>query len=311
MQSTMQYKVFILVLLILQTGCKNTSNKYINSHDEDEFGDEFIAQYDSAISNLYNIAETNKFTAITIADSLIKKYEIEDTVIYDKGTVKNLHYFKGEMYYLTNDFTNALKEFSYDTIWEGNAICRASVYVKLNKPKEAYKSLLSVGKGFYLHDYVWGNYYEVIKDKDAALKIYEKIKIDKSIKHYAYYKLSVERIEALTKSTPSFLNEIYLPTGNPKFEIAESDNENRYKISKIISELPEVKDCKKCGSTWIYESPQENDKDYYWIKVGDGILENQVTQYNFFVYVKSFEIKYYDEKNNKVISLKEWRRYKR
>jgi hypothetical protein len=300
----MRYPILISLLLSTIVGCKNSYNE----HDEDEWGNEFCAQFDSAISNLYKTAEINKLASLKLADSLIKKYEIEDTVLYDKSSVKQLHYFKGEIYYKTNDYKSALKEFSFDTIWDGNAICRASAYIKLNKPKEAYKELMAVGKGFYLYDYVWGNYFEAVGNKKEAIQIYQEIKQDKSIKHYAYYKLAVERLDELTKNNSILLNEIYLPTENPKFEICDSDNKNRTKIFQIIAAIPEVKKCKKCNSTWIYESPQENDQNYYWIKVGqqDG-LDNMITMFDLYVYVETFDIKYFDKQNKKILSLYDWR----
>lgn len=78
----------------------------------------------------------------------------------------------------------------------------------------------------------------------------------------------------------------------------------------MIFEIPEAKD----KSVWIFESPQENDKDYYWIKVGEGDIglseKKFKTDYNFFIYPKNFEIKYYNQKENKLISIEEWRRNK-
>ena len=57
-----------------------------------------------------------------------------------------------------------------------------------------------------------------------------------------------------------------------------------------------------------------NDKDYYWIKVGEGekgtTEKDFKTEFNFFIYPKNFDIKYYAEKENKLMSIEEWRKKK-
>jgi hypothetical protein len=58
------------------------------------------------------------------------------------------------------------------------------------------------------------------------------------------------------------------------------------------------------------EAPKDNGKNYYWVRFYEDNSLIFKTEYNFFIYQKTFEIKYYDKKNNKVLSLSEWRKAK-
>lgn len=76
--------------------------------------------------------------------------------------------------------------------------------------------------------------------------------------------MAVNRLEELQKDNPKLLDEIYFPTGNPSFEICDSDNENRTRIFDLVKNLPESKGW---TGTAILDDPQINDKDYYWVRV--------------------------------------------
>lgn len=75
---------------------------------------------------------------------------------------------------------------------------------------------------------------------------------------------------------------------------------------KLISELPEVTNLVNWNSTEIFKAPKDNDKNYYWIKVSD----DEGEKIFFFVYQKTFEIKYYEKKNETILSLEQWRKQK-
>lgn len=99
---------------------------------------------------------------------------------------------------------------------------------------------------------------------------------------------------------------MYFQTGRPDFEVCDADNKNRTKIMKLISELPEVTNLVNWNSTEIFKAPKDNDKNYYWIKVSD----DEGEKFIFFVYQKTFEIKYYEKKNETILSLEQWRKQK-
>ena len=63
---------------------------------------------------------------------------------------------------------------------------------------------------------------------------------------------------------------------------------------------------KNWAETRIVESPQENDKNYYWVRVK---TEKNKT-FNYYIYQETFEIKFLDTINNKILTLEEWRKQK-
>ncbi|MEI7594877.1 MAG: hypothetical protein WCK02_03955 [Bacteroidota bacterium] len=328
----MKYKYSILIILFVFLSCKNSNKKltdekppakmekadeksHVELHDEMDKVDKEFYKFMRILIILYKQADINPKRVIIKADSLLIINEKEKDPI--KSRIKNsisnsLHYLKAELYYKIGDHKKSIKELeTKNYVGDDIAVALASNYIKLKQFDKAKLFIDSVGKGYYIYDYVLGNYYESIGKRNKALKIYKEIEKDKSIKHYAHYSLAIGRIIELEKSNSILLNEIYFPTGNPNFEICKNDNENRDKIFEIIGELAEVKNSNENASIWIYESPQENDQNYYWIKVGEGEFNKKFkTKFNFFVFINSFEIKYYDENNKKVISLNEWRKIK-
>nr|WP_315149274.1 DUF5301 domain-containing protein [uncultured Flavobacterium sp.] len=208
------------------------------------------------------------------------------------------------MFYKIGDYNKSIIELKSGNHNYGyDEVAYAANYIKLKDFKNAKISIDGIPKWIRNTNYATANYYECIGNKTEALKIYTAIKNDKSIKHYFYYKLAVNRFIELQKSNSKLLNEIYFPTNNPSFEICDSDNENRTKIMELMQNLPENKEW---AGTSILESPQENDKSYYWVRVE--IKENK--ELNYYIYQKTFEIKFFDPKTKKLMTLDEWRKSK-
>lgn len=319
----------LFFILILIFSCNEDASKkkltleeteekqHMEIHKEiDEISKEY-EKFTLKIADLYTESEKNPKLVLSKADSLISIIKEEKDPIKSQiknESIKGLHYLKGEIFYKLKNYNNSIEElYKFDSnsrfIMSDLAAALAANNLKLKNYNRTKAFIDSIGKNYYIYNYCLANYYESIGDKNEALKIYTKIKNNKTIKHYAYYPWSVKRFEELQKDQPILLNEIYFPTKNPNFEIVDSDDENRRKIFKMISEIPETKE----KSIWIFESPQINDKDYYWIKVGEsnGFSDNEFkTELNFFIYPKNFEIKFFEEKNNKLMTLKEWREYK-
>ncbi|GGP01408.1 hypothetical protein GCM10010992_01660 [Cloacibacterium rupense] len=272
---------------------------------------------DSILVSLYSLSEKNPTLAIKKADSVIqnaKKETDKIKLMVRNSLLSSFSYFMAETKYRIGDYKSSLEILEKeDDFSDDNAAALAANYIKLGKPEKAKPLIDSIRN--YLTDYARANYYECVGDKKQAFKIYEKIKNDKSIKHYAYYQLAANRYNELSKPNPKLLNEIYFPTGNPNFDIADSDDVNRSKIFDLFLNMPEVNKC-KCG-VYIVESPQENEKDYYWIKIGNiesdnisdiGNLEKLTTKYDFYIYPKNnFDIKFYNPKTKQTMSLEEWR----
>ena len=314
--NTIKSFYFILILVTLFS-CKNATPIFIENdedhakiHDEMNKISEEISKFDQHLIVLYSLSEKNPQLVITKADSLleINKNEKDQYKSQIKKNVESdLNYLKAELYYKTGNYNQSIKELNKDYQSQSDAAAYAANYAKLKQYDKAKFYIDKIGEGYYIYDYALGNYNEVIGNKEEALAIYKKIKDDKEIKHYAYYPLAVARFDELSKNNPKLLDEIYFPTGNPGFDIADSDNENRDKIFDMIFEMPEAKG----KSVSIFESPQTNDKDYYWIKVGKStgyLPEDLKTEFSFFIYPKDFTIKYYDEKNNKLLTIDEWRK---
>jgi len=282
------------------------------------YGEEKYYKYESDydelenyIIELYNKPREDYSNTIKVIDSLLLIINVEKNEVKKELLsilIDDLHYFKGELYYYNGFYNKSIDEMEYYSGYERD-IAIACNYVKLknlNKAKIILDSLL-IGN---FCDYVKANYFEIIDAKNTALEMYKKsIEEDETRKHFVHYKLSVERIKELEKQNPKLLDEIYFVTGNPSFEVCDSDDENRSKIFDLISNLDEIKNDPECNGTWIYEDPYDNGKDYYWIKVGNGLIStNFKTKYNFIIYKETFEIRFYDTIINKTISLEEWRK---
>lgn len=282
-------------------------------YDLDRAGYE-LQLFDSILLSLYIESETNPQHVILKTDSILNSMLTENDTIHfgvKSNKIGFIHYLRGEIFYKIGQYKKSINEFKHETGLY-NEIPLACNYVKLKDFGKARLYIDSVKNSYYLFDFIDGNYYETIGEKKKALEIYNKIRKDKSIKHYVFYGLAVNRITELEKVNCKLLNEIYFPTGRPDFEDSDDDSENRNKIFDTITEIVEVKNCKTCTSTWIYESPQENDKDYYWVKVGNGNLDSSFqTTFDFLVYKENFTLKYYDPKNKKSYDLDVWRKTKK
>jgi tetratricopeptide (TPR) repeat protein len=330
----MNLKPILLIFVLLIFGCQNKKKRSVENghsriHEEMEIVDQEFQEFELKLRELYKQANANKISALQKAEQLIEEIKRNPDVNnlrWNKlGALYNL---RAELFYRLGNYKKSIAEIRKEqensrievNISELGADGHNSLacnYVRLKDYNKAKIHLDSAGKGYYLADYLRGNYQEIKGNRKEAIKTYNDIKKDKSIKHYVYYGLAIERIKELSKNNPKLLDELYYPPSDPDFDIADSDNENRDKIFKDIAALPEVKNCKNCGATWIYEDPQISDKDFYWIKVGNydtknnnkGDLKNFNTVFDFFFYQKNSELKVFDQKNNKVLTLAEWRKH--
>lgn len=316
MNKTVNYLFFILFCFF---SCKNKpviideAQSHAEIHAEmDKISAEYD-KFDKQLRLLYNEGEKNPQQTILKADSLLRVNDAEKDLYKSrikKNVASSLNYLKAELYYKLGNYSQSIKEVEKeDYVSSNNAALFAANYAKLKQFDKAKSYVDKIGQGFYIYDYALATYYETVGNKDEALKIYSEIKSNKEIKHYAYYPWAVARYEELNKDNPKLLDEIYFPTENPSFEIADSDDDNRHKIFDIIFALPEAKN----KSVLIAESPQTNDKDYYLIKVGKSTgfqPEDFKCEFSFLVYPKDFSLKYYDEKNNKLLTIDEWRNSK-
>ena len=102
-----------------------------------------------------------------------------------------------------------------------------------------------------------------------------------------------------------------------KKDTIKEDSDDK-KIYDLILALPEVKEranhieyvTNAAGHlrVEIAERPDETDGKYYWVQAGMINEFRFEPQFNFFVYKKNYEIKYYDTVKDTIISLDEWRK---
>lgn len=311
---------FYLFLIILIVSCSNSQSKTLKKRNVCKSNLREIKaminciEYDSLLVRYYKEKDKNPLGTILKIDSLINAYRIEKespNFIWDCNFESEFYYLKAEILYKLGLYENSLQSLKMSKYrCCKNALAMACNFTKLSMHDSAKAYIDSIGFGYYIYDYALGNYYETIKNKSKALEIYNSIKNDKCCKHYVYYNLAISRIEELEKNNPKLLDEIYFETGNPNFEVCDSDDENRDKVFELLSQIEEVKNDPECNGKWIYEGPYENGKNYYWAKVGKGMVGvNFKTKYDFIIYKETFDIMYYDTIKNDFISLEEWRKH--
>jgi len=308
-------KITFLIFLLL-ISCKNDepnlsfSKEHEKMHHEDEKISEALTNFQNLLNKLYAESEKKPKEVLLKIDSLSKvnavekdkyKSQIKDNIAED------LRMFKAELLYKIGKYDKSIEELKFGTSGhdEIGLVCN---YVKLKKFDKAKRILDSI-PDYTFNTFIYANFYETIGKKNEALKIYRTIQKDKGVNHCVYYKLAVERIKELEKQNPIFLNSVYYETGRPDFEACDSDNENRTTVIELVRELPEVKNkFENNAGIGIMETPNDNGKNYYWVRFYEDNSLVYKTEYNFFIYQKTFEIKYYDKKTKKIMSLEEWRK---
>ncbi len=315
MNKLQRITIFIFIILI---SCKKNepdlafSKEHIKMHQEDEIISKIFKDFHNYLNKLYTESEKNPKKVILKIDSLFKANEIEKDKYKSQIKVNiadDLRYFKAELLYNIGEYESSIKELKSRTFADDNIglVCN---YVKLKKFDKA-KQILDSIPNYDLNTFIYANFYETIGQKKDALKKYRIIQKDKKINNCIYYKLAIDRIKELEKANPILLNNVYFLTGRPDFEMCDSDTENRSKVIELVRELPEVKDkFENNAGIGILEAPNDNGKNYYWVRFYEDNSVIYKTEYNFFIYQKTFEIKYYDKKNKKLLSLDEWRNSK-
>lgn len=298
---------------------ESAHSEWHKKHDEiSKITNKELHRLDSVLIGLYKLNDSQPELVLNKLDSILNKTENETDKIMltvQDHILNTFRYSKAELLYKAGEYEKSIqviKSLDYNT--GENAAGIAANYIKLKDNVKAKNFIDSIGKGYYIYNYVLGNYYESTGLLAKAKEVYRKIKNDKSVKHYIYYNWAVNRLNELQKENPKPLDEIYFPTGLPDFEITIDDNDRREKIFEIFNAMPEVQ--KNHYNVYIFGSPINDDTDYYWVKIGEnkiknlkdlGNFDNFKTKYNFFVYPKDWEIKFYEPKNKSLISLKEWR----
>ena len=324
--TTMRKIFYIITILALIVSCKNSDNNQ-KKHDgniclscdhEEEMQriSEELDKFDSLILNLYNQININPNNIITISDKLVEKIKSEkdpDNLRWNK--LGSLYSLQAETYYklgeykksitsILNNAKNTQENLGGDLYFSDNlSIQLACNYVKLNDFKKAENYLNKASKGYFITDYIFANYYEVLGNKTKALKAYNDILKEDDHDHYFYYIEAQKRFNELSKPNPILLKELFYPSDRPDNEICKTDNERRTKIFDLIRNLPELKN--NIFSVGVYKEPKHTNGKY-WIDVTK--KDNSIIYFS--VDTTNLKIKYLDIKNNQEIRLEDWGKHK-
>jgi tetratricopeptide (TPR) repeat protein len=320
-------RYFYLLILIAFVGCRNTTPKKNTTFERcdvemqmQKAGEE-LHQFEKIIVKYYNQIEHNPDDVIKQTEILVEKVKSEPDSNNVKTNKLNLLFdLRAETFYRNGEYQHSIREIfrTIEVMHEriggqlspGEPYCiqLACNFVKLKDYQKAKIWLDSAGRSWYITDYIHANYYEVIGNKNKALQLYKEIKEDKSKDHYYYYQDALKRIEELNKPNSKLLKELFYPSERTDKDICYTDNERRDKIFNLIYNLPEVKACKTCDGVLIFKEPKETKSSSYWVKVQKKKDSGYVSHFNFYIDTLTFEIKYLDIKNDKVLTLAEWRK---
>ncbi len=328
-QRTLKNTLYILTCFLLLTNCKNPTHKdkaicvSCDVEEEMQRASDELDRFDKLIVDFYVHIESNPNKVINETQLLIKKIKAEadpNNVRWNK--LGSLYDLRAETFYKMGEFSKAIEEiynsetnnheklggkFSFGS---SDCIHLACNYIKLLDYNKARQLIDSAGRHWYITDFILANYYEVIGNKEQAIKEYNEILRQDDHDHYFFYKDAQKRANELSKKNSKLLTELFYPSNRPDNEICKNDNERRTKIFDLIYNLPEVKNCKSCDVVSIYQEPKHTKSSKYWVKVGHDNGTNSVSQFNFFVDTLTFEITYLDTKTDRQITLDEWRKQK-
>jgi tetratricopeptide (TPR) repeat protein len=321
--------IYILTLLFGLTNCKEQTQDdraVCGSCDVEEqmrrASDE-LAKFHQVIIAFYDQIEAKPKKVVEETQLLIQNIKAEaDTNNVRWNKLGALYDLRAETFYKVGEYQKSIDEIynaaknNQETLGgkflfgDNDFIHLACNYVKLQDLKAAKQYLDSAEKGWYITDFIWANYYEVVNKKEDAFKVYRKILKQDERDHYYFYKDAQDRIDELAKQNPKLLTELFYPSDRPDNEICETDNDRRTKIFELIGNLTEVENCEECNVILIHQEPKHTESSKYWIKVGHDNGMNLVSQFNFFVDTLTCEITYLDTDTDEQITLTEWRKRK-
>ena len=147
-------------------------------------------KWENLVDSIYKLAKNNQNLAYKKIDLSMRNPNFDD---FDR---QELHFIKGDIYYSNDSLNKAIIEFTLaGENFPKPLAARAGTLIKLKQYGKAYKDLNQAAD--INHDYLWniGNYFEVIKQRDSAIKYYKKLYNEDTI----VYKYCNNRIKELNK----------------------------------------------------------------------------------------------------------------
>ncbi|WP_035679293.1 hypothetical protein [Flavobacterium limnosediminis] len=227
----MKKLAILTATLMIFSSCKEHVDKSNLSHHEQHPGckheEELGKVRDTFNLKLISLYNSNLPVAklISKSDSLIKDFKESNSDLHTDIAFlceAQINYFNAEMLYKNGYYQKSINELHKSNPFGNStgdiAAGIAANYIKLEEFDKAKIFVDSIGKGYYLYEYALANYYETIKAKNEAVKIYKNIIDRKSHQERFYYKSSALRLEELERENPTFLHEIIFPTRKPRDE---------------------------------------------------------------------------------------------
>jgi tetratricopeptide (TPR) repeat protein len=172
------------------------------------------------LDSLEKLANLDQVRGIRSVNNLIA----HDSLYYS-GTISELHFIKGNIYYRIDSFNKAIDEFSLAggkdiEISPKYLAARAGAYVKINQFEKAFEDLTKAAA--LNHQFLWniGNYYEIIGQKDSAISMYRQL-YKKEENVYSYCK---DRIGQLEGRSPKLLTELIYKHRERKYILLKGAN---------------------------------------------------------------------------------------
>lgn len=191
---------------------------YIAHHDHNSLDSATIVHdaFLVVLENLYKLSDTHSSRALKQADSIL--FNCDTNYRRTKHSINNnlmrdLHFFKGEVLFKKGEYSDALREFSFDTIVDYN-LGRAACLLKLKRESEAFQNIQE-HTGFCYDDFVLGNYYEIVGKPDSALTVYKRAINKDMTKRTLIYDSIATRINELGANKKSKRLSLYIPTRRP------------------------------------------------------------------------------------------------
>lgn len=168
---------------LLDTG-RETFNELAENQKENQDWRHKLAEID-------NIADTNISCAISYTDSMLNLNS-------DDYQRKQLLWIKGELSYEINEISRAYDSFQMaenleKKISPRDNINMASCLVLMDQEAESLDRIMKAIDVNEDHYWYLGNYYEILKDKEAAIEAYSVLA--GSNKVYEYYSIRIDELE--------------------------------------------------------------------------------------------------------------------
>ena len=220
--------VLIIILCCFNSCIENVKTRGgLNAEQQKAF--DKLSEFENHISELHYKSELQPNKVIKETQVLINQtLNSRDSLNIAKNKLDYLFSLRAEIFYREEEHRKSIKEIIDNAeihlgtplLSSHDNLVLACNYVKLKEYEVALEQIIKAGKGYYISDFILGNFYENTGEILKAKEIYSEI-IEKGRSQYKFYELAQNRLIELKKESPKLLTELYFPTYNPRFEITK------------------------------------------------------------------------------------------